>query len=98
MTLGETPYNGTLSQAPARGLTSTNVASMSGRRGRGKARVNKRRPDTYCRANSECVSYYLDEDGNKVNGKVFKPSRSRKVHGTTVKAARLSHGHNYADE
>lgn len=69
-------YMGTLSNVPARQLTSSNVASMSGKRGRGKARVNKRQPRTYINA-SECVSYKLDDSGNKIDAAIFKPARKR---------------------
>jgi hypothetical protein len=37
----------------------------------------RRRPRTYSRA-SECISYYLDEEGNKVRATIFRESSTNK--------------------
>jgi hypothetical protein len=54
------------------------VTYSSPKRERGKVRGNKRQPRTYG-PHGECVSYYLDEHGNKERGKVFTPSREARA-------------------
>lgn len=39
----------------------------------------RRQPKTYSRA-SVCISYYLDENGNKVNGRIFRePAQNKRA-------------------
>lgn len=78
MSLGETEYNGTLSPLTRYGTMLTSHQHDTGKRRRGKSKVNKRQPRVRGAA-SECVSYHLDKDGNKVNGKVFRVARERNV-------------------
>jgi hypothetical protein len=67
----ESEYYGTLSPLTKYGTLNVSTARIPRKR---RSKGNKRDPRT-SGPHSECVSYKLDEQGNKVEGRIFTPAR-----------------------